>query len=285
MTETSETSEAIEATETTGAPIVSMLNQKGGVGKTTLTVQVAGALNDRGHDVLVVDLAPEGALTSIMGFDEVYGELDLDFTLHELLLEPNQYADRAHELVQEGHEFDVVPAHERMVDNTASTLDGEPRARERLGMALEDLRQRYDVVLIDNEPSINVLTDNALQNSDAVIIPSYAEALSVQGFDRLQKQIQSIESYYGPVEILGIVVNRIEQNNQADAMVEQLRENFGAHLPVWEVRKRVALQRSLSKHQRSMFDVEETTDMEEVLDEIAAEIEATFLVAEEVADA
>ncbi|QBI90057.1 plasmid partition protein [Halobacterium phage ChaoS9] len=283
MSETSETSEATEATETTGAPIVSMLNQKGGVGKTTLTVHVAGALNGRGHDVLVVDLAPEGALTSILGFDDVYGDLDLDFTLHELLLEPNQYGDRAHELIQDGAEFDILPAHERMVDNTASALDGEPRARERLGMALEDLRQRHDVVLIDNEPSINVLTDNALQNSDAVIIPSYAEALSVQGFDRLQKQIQSIESYYGPVEILGIVVNRIEQNNQADAMVEQLRENFGAHLPVWEVRKRVALQRSLSKHQRSMFGVEETTDMERVLDEIAAEIEATFQV-KEVAD-
>jgi chromosome partitioning protein len=280
MSETSETSEATEATETTGAPIVSMLNQKGGVGKTTLTVHIAGALNDRGHDVLVVDLAPEGALTSIMGFDDVYGDLDLDFALHELVLEPNEYADRAHELVQEAEEFDLIPAHERMVDNTASVLDGEPRARERLGMALEDIRQRYDVVLIDNEPSINVLTDNALQNSDAVIIPSYAEALSVQGFDRLQKQIQSIESYYGPVEILGIVVNRIEQNNQADAMVEQLRENFGAHLLVWEVRKRVALQRSLSKHQRSMFGVEEATDMEEVLGEIAAEIEATFDVAE-----
>jgi chromosome partitioning protein len=270
----SETTETTEATDTTPAPIIGLLNQKGGVGKTTLTVHLAGALNAAGHDVLAVDLAPEGALTSILGFDDAYSDLDRDITLHELLLNPTEHAPRARDLVEDAGEFDVLPAHERMVDNTATALDGEPRARERLAMALEDLRTAYDVVLVDNQPDINVLTDNALLNSDGILIPTYAEALSVQGFDRLQKQIQAIEEYYEPVNILGIVVNRIEHNNQADAMVTQIQENFGSHLPVWEIRKRVALQRALAKHQASLFATEEDSDMQPVLDEIAAEVAA-----------
>lgn len=272
----SETTETTEATDTTPAPIIGLLNQKGGVGKTTLTVHLAGALNAAGHDVLAVDLAPEGALTSILGFDDAYSDLDREITLHELLLNPTEHVPQAHELVKDAGEFDVLPAHERMVDHTASALDGEPRARERLAMALEDLRHDYDVILVDNQPDINVLTDNALRNSDGILIPTYAEALSVQGFDRLQKQIAAIEEYYEPVNILGIVVNRIEHNNQAEAMVAQLQENFGEHLPVWEIRKRVALQRSLAQHQASLFGVDSESDMTPVLEAIVAEIEANL---------
>jgi len=269
MVETTETS---AATETTPAPVVAVLNQKGGVGKTTLTAHLAGALNAGGHDVLAVDLAPEGALTSILGFEDAYTDLESDVTIHELLIRASELAPRADEPIVEGPEFDLLPANERMVDNTAPALDGEPKARDRLGMALEHLRTEYDVILVDNEPSINVLTDNALRNSDGILIPTYAEALSVQAFDRLQKQIEGIEEYYDPVNIVGIVINRIENNNQADAMVGQLETTFGEHLPVWRVRKRVALQRSLSKHQQSTFAVEEETDMTSRFEDIAATI-------------
>ncbi|WP_338417015.1 ParA family protein [Halobacterium salinarum] len=271
MTETTETT---EATDTTTAPIIGLLNQKGGVGKTTLTVHLAGALNAAGHDVLAVDLAPEGALTSILGFDDAYSDLDRELTLHDLLLNPTEHAAQAHTLIKDADEFDVLPAHERMVDHTASELEGEPRARERLAMALQDLRSEYDIILVDNQPDINVLTDNALRNSDGILIPTYAEALSVQGFDRLQKQIAAIEEYYEPVNILGIVVNRIENNNQAEAMVTELKENFGEHLPVWEIRKRVALQRSLAQQQASLFGVADDSDMTPVLAEVVDEVEA-----------
>lgn len=268
MPQTTETSETIE----TSPAIVAMLNQKGGVGKTTLTIHVAGALADRELDVLVVDLAPEGALTSILGYDEAYSDLDREVSLHELLLDPSRAAG-VENLVLEGEEFDLLPSNERMVDRTGGELNGEPRARERLKMALDELGAGYDVVLMDNMPSINVLTDNALVASDGVLIPAYAEALSVQGLDRLQKQIDSVREYFGTVRILGIVANRVEHNKQADAMLEQLHAEFedGLGIPVFDVYKRVDLQRAIAAQERSIFAAEDLdTDMAEVIAEIAA---------------
>jgi chromosome partitioning protein len=272
MVETTETS---GATDTTDTPIVSLINQKGGVGKTTLTIHVAGALAARGLDVLVVDAAPEGALTSILGYDDAYAP-DSEVTLHELLLDPGGHADAIAHLIQTGPEFDVLPANERMVDTTAAALEGEPKARQRLGMLLESI-DGYDVIVVDTTPAVNTLTDNALIASDGVLVPLYAEALSVQGLDRLQKQIQGIEEYYGSVNILGFVLNRVEANNQADAMVQRVRENFGDTFDVWEVRKRVALQRPIASQQRSIFSVDERSDMESVIDAIAASIEQALL--------
>ncbi|MFY4815753.1 ParA family protein [Haloarcula sp. AONF1] len=275
MPQTTETGETIE----TSPAIVAMLNQKGGVGKTTLTIHVAGALADRELDVLVVDLAPEGALTSILGYDEAYSDLDREVSLHELLLDPSRAAG-VENLVLEGEEFDLLPSNERMVDRTGGELNGEPRARERLKMALDELGAGYDVVLVDNMPSINVLTDNALVASDGVLIPAYAEALSVQGLDRLQKQIDSVREYFGTVRILGIVANRVEHNKQADAMLERLHAEFedGLGIPVFDVYKRVDLQRAIAAQERSIFAAEELdTDMAEVIAEIAALVDAELV--------
>lgn len=270
MTQTTETGETIET-----PAIVAMLNQKGGVGKTTLTIHVAGALVDRGLDVFVVDLAPEGALTSILGYDDAYSDLDREVSLHELLLDPSRAGD-VDDLVLEGAEFDLLPANERMVDRTGRELNGEPRARERLKMVLDEFGDGYDVVLVDNMPSINVLTDNALVASDGVLIPAYAEALSVQGLDRLQKQIDSVREYFGTVRILGIVANRVEHNKQADAMLKQLHAEFedGLGIPVFDVYKRVDLQRAIAAQERSIFAAEELdSDMAEVIAEVAMTVD------------
>ena len=270
MIQTTETGETIET-----PAIVAMLNQKGGVGKTTLTIHVAGALVDRGLDVLVVDLAPEGALTSILGYDDAYSDLDREVSLHELLLDPSRAGD-VDDLVLEGAEFDLLPANERMVDRTGRELNGEPRARERLKMVLDEFGDGYDVVLVDNMPSINVLTDNALVASDGVLIPAYAEALSVQGLDRLQKQIDSVREYFGTVRILGIVANRVEHNKQADAMLKQLHAEFedGLGIPVFDVYKRVDLQRAIAAQERSIFAAEELdSDMAEVIAEVAMTVD------------
>lgn len=140
-------------------------------------------------------------------------------------------------------------------------------------MVLDELGAGYDVILVDNMPSINVLTDNTLVASDGVLIPAYAEALSVQGLDRLQKQIDSVREYFGAVRILGIVANRVEHNKQADAMLDQLHSEFedGLGIPVFDVYKRVDLQRTIAAQERSIFAAEEIeSDMAEVISEVAS---------------
>jgi chromosome partitioning protein len=167
-----------------------------------------------------------------------------------------------------------------MVDRTGGELNGEPRARERFEMLIDELAADYDVVLVDNMPSINVLTDNALVASDGVLIPAYAEALSVQGLDRLQKQINSIQDYFGDIRILGIIANRIEHNKQADAMLDQLHSEFedGLGIPVFDIYKRVDLQRTIAAQERSIFTAEDIdSDMREVLDDIASLVETELL--------
>lgn len=268
MTVTTETTETAETTPRT----VAILNQKGGVGKTTLTIHIAGGLATRGLNVLVVDFAPEGALTSILGHDDAYSDLDRQVTLHELLLDPSRVTE-SDEIIISAREFDLLPANERMVDRTSRELNGKPRARERLQMILNGLATDYDVVLLDNMPNINVLTDNALVASDGVLIPAYAEALSVQGLDRLQKQINSVQEYFGTIRVLGVVANRVEHNKQAEVMLEKLYSEFETRLgiPVFAVYKRVDLQRAVAAQERSVFAAEEINcDMVVVIDEIAS---------------
>lgn len=270
-----QTADTADTTDTSDRPpVVSLLNAKGGVGKTTLTVQLAGALADRGHDVLVIDLAPEGALTSIVGHDDAY-QPTADATLHDVLLAPSEHADTVADLRREAPEFDLLPSNEAMVDATADDLKGEPKSRERLDMLLEaaDVVDEYDVILVDNAPAINALTDNALVSSDGVFVPLYPEVLSVNGIDRVEKQIASVDEYFGEVNVLAFVLNRIENNGQADAMTDAVHDSFGDTFRVAEIRKRVVLQRSIAQSQASIFGHPESCDMSEVLDELAAVVE------------
>lgn len=273
-TETRETSNTSETTETTETTVISLLNQKGGVGKTTLSIHLGGALAARGHEVLLIDLAPEGASTAVLGFEDHYTDNSADITLHEVLADFDSH-EQVNELIQSGEEFDLLPAHERMVDNTVPALEGEPRARERLQLVIDEIERSYDYVLVDCAPSIDVLTDNALRNASGVLIPSYPEKLNLQGLDRLQKQIASIEQYYSPVNVIGLVANRIEHNNQSKEILEKFHEYFGEKMPIFEIYKRVALQRSIAQHRQSIFGVAESSDMEDELVAIATHIEET----------
>lgn len=254
------------------APIC-LSNRKGGVGKTTCSIHLAGALNNRGHDILLADLDPQGTATRGLGFEDYYSDIDADTSLHDVLLE-FEGREKINQIIQEHAEFDLVPPHKQMTYDIASKLDGEPRGEDRLTLALEELETTYDFIVVDCPPTLDLLTDNGLLATKNVLLPTDPEELSVQGFDLQFDQIEELEQWHD-VEInqLGLIANRIENNNEAREYLDLFHDSFGDMWNVWEIRKRVTLQRAITQSHRSIFEHDEECDMEEVFLDIAQTLE------------
>lgn len=233
-----------ESHESSSMARVAIANQKGGVSKTTDTIHLAGALNDRGYDVLVVDIDYHGGLTCSMGFREKYEMVDR-ITLFDCLDMDNLSA--INDTIVNHDEFDLVPASEALANNNnLQTLLESPRSRERLDMALNKIEPDYDHVLIDTPPSLNVLTDNALVATDSVIIPIIPEELNANSLRIFSKQIRSIENAYQmDINRIAIVANRVERNGEHERVIEGVKNNYDT--PLVTVPKRTDLSQSIEK--------------------------------------
>jgi chromosome partitioning protein len=240
-------------------------NQKGGVGKTTIAINVAGALAQRGHEVLFVDLDPQGHGTEGLGFEEAYDAAPP--SLYDVLLDLES-EHTIEDVIRTHEEFDLVPSNVDMF-NAEPELTTAMRGRERLSMALEDLEGDYDFLVVDCPPSLGNLTDNALLACRNVLIPALAEGTSIRALEILFDQVETIERGYDiDVEDLGLVANRVETDGEAEEMMDWFEDTFAGRIPVWEVRKRVALKRAWSNGV-SIFEHDESCDMEDVFLDIA----------------
>jgi chromosome partitioning protein len=257
---------------------IAVSNQKGGVGKTTVAINVAGALNQRGHDVLFVDLDPQGAATEGLGFTAAYDAEPP--SLFEILTEPDQREEIA-DLIVSHEEMDIVPSN---IDMTAAEpeLTLSRRGGEQLALALEVVEDDYDYVIIDCPPYLGYLTDNGLFAAQNVLIPALAESTSKRALELLFDHIEALElDYEISIGECGVVANRVEETNEAKEMMSWFNDAF-PDVPVWEVRKRVAFQRAFSEGQ-SVFGYKPELDMAEVFAEIGASLDEQFDVASEVA--
>ncbi|WP_129113814.1 ParA family protein [Halegenticoccus tardaugens] len=247
-------------------------NQKGGTGKTTVAVNVAGALANRGNDVLLIDLDPQGYATEGTGLGDAYDEDSL--TLHDVLLELDNIG-RLGELIREGVEFDVIPSNATLTaKNTQTQLQQAKGGERRIGMALDRLDREYDFIVIDCPPGLGALTDNALLATGHVLIPAETKGTSMRALELLRDQIDSLALVFPDSEIepVGVVANEVRTDGVSEQMLEWFSEVFGDAVPIYEVRKRVALQRALMAG-RSIQTHDEECDMEAVFDEIAADLE------------
>ncbi|MGB2078894.1 MAG: ParA family protein [Vibrio sp.] len=202
--------------------IVSIANQKGGVGKTTTSVNLAAALADIGKKVLLIDLDPQGNATTSCGIDKY----DLQATAYDLLVEETPFQDVVISL--ESAQFDLIASNG---DVTAAEIKlAEFFAREmRLKNALSPVIDQYDFIFIDCPPSLNLLTVNALAASHSVMIPMQCEYFALEGLTALMDTVQKLASAVNQdLKIEGILRTMFDPRNRLSNDVSaQLKEYFG----------------------------------------------------------
>ena len=178
------------------AHVIAFANQKGGVAKTTSTVNLGAALREHGLRVLAVDMDPQGNLTMSQGIDTE----DLEKSMYDVLVHRTPIEDVIYE-----RELDVAAATIDLAgaEMALSQMIGRERALQR---ALDPVRERYDYILIDTPPSLGLLTINALTASEGVIVPVQCEYLSLRGLLQLEKTLEMIRENLNPdVKIHGIL--------------------------------------------------------------------------------
>jgi chromosome partitioning protein len=216
--------ESEDETPETGQPpaqaaVIAFANQKGGVAKTTSTLNLAAALSEQDYRVLCIDMDPQGNLTMSQGLNpDSIDRSMFDVLVHRLPIEN----------VIEHQEIDLAVSSIDLAgaELALSSMIGRERALEK---ALAAVKENYDYILIDTPPSLGLLTINALVASDHVIVPVQCEYLSLRGLVQLENTLSMIRENLNPnVEIMGILPTMFDRRTlHAREAVEILEENFG----------------------------------------------------------
>ncbi|ABL05446.1 ATPase involved in chromosome partitioning (Soj family) [Mycobacterium ulcerans Agy99] len=205
------------------AKVVAMCNQKGGVGKTTSTINLGAALAEYDRRVLLVDMDPQGALSAGLGV----AHYELEKTIHNVLVEPRVSVDDVliHTRVKN---LDLVPSN---IDLSAAEIQlvNEVGREQTLGRALYPVLDRYDYVLVDCQPSLGLLTVNGLACADGVVIPTECEYFSLRGLALLTDTVEKVRDRLNPrLDITGILLTRYDPRtvNSREVMARVV-ERFG----------------------------------------------------------
>lgn len=205
------------------AKIISMCNQKGGVGKTTTTINLGAALAEIGHKVLLVDFDPQGSLSVGLGVNPH----TLDKSIYNLLLSKQYTVD---EVIQEStvDGLDILPSN---IDLSAAEVQlvSEVAREQTLTRVLRQLRSQYDFILIDCAPSLGLLTINALTASDYVLMPLECEFFALRGIALLTDTISKVSDRLNPdLEVLGILGTMYDSRTlHAREVLERVVQAFG----------------------------------------------------------
>lgn len=205
------------------AVVISMCNQKGGVGKTTSSINLGAALAETGRRVLLVDLDPQGALSAGLGIQSY----ELDTTIYNLLVDTSVSVD---EVIVHTHteNLDVIPAN---IDLSAAEIQlvSEVGREQALYRAIYPVMDRYDYILVDCQPSLGLLTVNALACSDGVIIPMECEFFSMRGLALLTDTMDKVRARLNPrLSLTGILVTLYDGRTlHARDVMSRLMEAFG----------------------------------------------------------
>ena len=207
------------------AKIIALINQKGGVGKTTTAINLATYLADFGKRVLLVDLDPQGNASSGLGIDI----RSLEKGLYHALIGNEHPRDLI--LRVDGIFHDILPSSQDLAGAGVEMVNFQNR-EFKLQEVLKHVRDEYDYIIIDSPPSLGLLTINGLVASDEVLIPVQTEYYALEGLSQLLQTIGLVQKHLQPnLKIMGAVLTMYDRRNRlARQVVKEMREHFPGHV-------------------------------------------------------
>jgi len=201
--------------------IIALANQKGGVGKTTTTINLAASLATLEKSVLVVDADPQANASSGLGVDIK----EVDCSLYECIIDHADVRDAVYTTDIDG--LDIIPSHIDLVGAEIEMLNIENREKV-IKNLLDTIRQEYDYILIDCSPSLGLITVNALTAADSVIIPVQCEYFALEGISKLLNTIKIIKSKLNPaLEIEGFLLTMYDSRLRlANQIYDEVKRHF-----------------------------------------------------------
>ena len=201
--------------------IIAVANQKGGVGKTTTSINLAACLAEKGTKVLAVDMDPQGNLTSGLGVDKDY----VDKSIYELIIGEVDIKEVINKEVLEN--LDIIPT---SIDLSAAEIEliGVDDKEYILRNAIDQVKDQYDFVIIDCPPSLSMLTINAMTTADSVIVPIQCEYYALEGLSQLIHTVELVKERLNPIlKIEGVVFTMYDaRTNLSLQVVENVKENL-----------------------------------------------------------
>ncbi|MCE9622047.1 MAG: ParA family protein [Actinomycetia bacterium] len=243
--------------------IVTVLNQKGGVGKTTVTLGLASAAGTAGHSVLVVDLDPQASSTWVLGLDPA----EVETSTAEVMARTS--ATKAIVESAWGEAVSVLPASARLM---AKDHGGNP---ERLGEALAEVADQFDVILIDCPPSLGTLTTSGLTAAEHAVIVVEPSALSLRGIGAVADLVDEVwDSFNGELELAGVIVNKVPAwSSEAERRYDELTRTVGKRA-VWQpvIPQRVIVNQAIGERRPIHSYGARSADVSEAFDQLWAKL-------------
>lgn len=246
------------------AVILSIVNQKGGVGKTTLSFNLASALKKQGHKVLLIDNDPQGNLTS-------YADVEPRLTIDEIYVSRRPQSLQKSDLTEIDSGLSILAA-DSMLAGVEYYLSTRIDKEFVLKNALQSLQNEFDFILIDNPPALNLLTVNGLVASSGVLVPVQLEFFSLEGIMALEKTIEALKDKNAALRILGIVPNMFDDRRKLNwEVLDALQKAFGDKVLKTKIHDSVKIAES-SGHGKSILSYSPSSRSSQEFMEVAQEI-------------
>ena len=246
--------------------VISLVNQKGGVGKTTTAVSLASYIGKKKKKVLLVDLDPQANATSGLGIEKS----ELENTTYDLLINECPVRDVIFE--SSADNVDIIPTNINLAGAEVELVNAISRENI-LRSAIEKIRNEYDYIIIDCPPSLGLLTINALTASEGIIIPIQGEYYALEGLSQLVETINIVKKKLNPdIEIVGVVLTMFDMRTQLSKQVrEEVEEYFKKKVFKTIIPRNVRLAEAPS-HGLAISDYDKSSKGAKAYEALAAEV-------------